>query len=51
MKDELARKLVDGLKRSGINFVTYLPETRLSQIIPLIRDDPGMELIAAASEQ
>jgi sulfopyruvate decarboxylase TPP-binding subunit len=31
--------------------VTYLPETRLSQIVPLIRDDPEMELIAAASEQ
>jgi len=51
MKDELAKSLVGGLKRAGINFVTYLPETRLSQIIPLIRDDPGMELIAAASEQ
>jgi sulfopyruvate decarboxylase TPP-binding subunit len=51
MKDELAKRLVQGLKDSGINFVTYLPETRLSQIIPLIRDDPEMELIAAASEQ
>ena len=51
MKDELARRLVSGLKSAGINFVTYLPETRLSQILPLIRDDPDMELIAAASEQ
>jgi sulfopyruvate decarboxylase TPP-binding subunit len=51
MKDELAKRLVQGLKDAGINFVTYLPETRLSQIIPLIRDDPDMELIAAASEQ
>lgn len=51
MTDELARKLVQGLKDAGINFVTYLPETRLSQIIPLIRDDPQMELIGAASEQ
>jgi sulfopyruvate decarboxylase TPP-binding subunit len=42
---------VRGLKGAGINFVTYLPETRLSQIVPLIRDDPEMELIAAASEQ
>jgi sulfopyruvate decarboxylase TPP-binding subunit len=41
---------VQGLKDAGINFVTYLPETRLSQIIPLIQDDPEMELIAAASE-
>src|SRR5688500_5587433 len=51
MKDELAKRLVQGLKDAGINFVTYLPETRLSQIVPLIRDDPKMELVAAASEQ
>ena len=51
MQDELARRLVQGLKGAGINFVTYLPETRLSQIVPLIRDDPEFELIAAASEQ
>ena len=51
MKDELAKRLVQGLKSAGINFVTYLPETRLSQIVPLIRDDPDMELISAASEQ
>lgn len=51
MKDELARRLVRGLKDAGINFVTYLPETRLSQILPLIGEDPEMELIGAASEQ
>jgi sulfopyruvate decarboxylase TPP-binding subunit len=51
MKDELAKRLVRGLKDAGVNFVTYLPETRLSQILPLIRDDPQMELIATASEQ
>jgi sulfopyruvate decarboxylase TPP-binding subunit len=51
MTDELAERLVRGLKGASINFVTYLPETRLSQIVPLIRDDPEMELIAAASEQ
>jgi sulfopyruvate decarboxylase TPP-binding subunit len=51
MTDKLAQRLVRGLKDAGINFVTYLPETRLSQIVPLIRDDPEMELIAAASEQ
>ena len=51
MTDELAQRLVRALKNAGINFVTYLPETRLSQILPLIRDDPGIELIAASSEQ
>jgi sulfopyruvate decarboxylase TPP-binding subunit len=51
MQDELAKRLVKSLKQTGVNLVTYLPETRLSQIIPLIRDDPEMELIAVASEQ
>ena len=51
MKDGLDTRLVKGLKDAGINFVTYLPESRLSAIIPLIRDDPDMELIATASEQ
>jgi sulfopyruvate decarboxylase TPP-binding subunit len=51
MKDELAKKIVSSLKGAGINFVTYLPETRLSQILPLIQEDPEMELIAVSSEQ
>ena len=51
MTDDLAKGLVQGLKAAGIDFVTYLPETRLSQILPLIRDDPDMELIAVSSEQ
>ena len=51
MEDQLARRLVQGLKDAGINFVTYLPETRLSQIIPLMQGDPEMELIPTASEQ
>jgi sulfopyruvate decarboxylase TPP-binding subunit len=51
MKDELAKRLVQSLKSAGVNFVTYLPETRLSQIIPLMRDDPDIELIAVSSEQ
>ena len=51
MRDDLAKRLVQSLKDAGINFVTYLPETRLSQIIPLLRDDPDLELIAVSSEQ
>jgi len=50
MTDELARRLVQGLKQAGINFVAYLPETRLSQIIPLIQEDPDMDLVPVASE-
>ena len=51
MEEQLAKRLVQSLKEAGIDFVTYLPETRLSQIIPLIQSDPDMELISAASEQ
>src|SRR5215469_18480134 len=51
MRDELAQRLVQGLKSAGIDFVTYLPETRLSQILPLISAEPAVELIPASSEQ
>lgn len=50
MEDQLAKRLVQSLKAAGINFITYLPETRLSQIIPIIRDDPAMDLVPVASE-
>ena len=50
MDAELAKRLVDGLREAGINFVTYLPETRLSQILPLIREDPSFQLIPVSSE-
>jgi phosphonopyruvate decarboxylase len=50
MEQQLAEQLVKGLKEAGINFVTFLPETRLSQILPIIRDDPDMELIPVSSE-
>jgi sulfopyruvate decarboxylase TPP-binding subunit len=50
MEDQLAKRLVQGLKAAGINFITYLPETRLSQIIPIIRNDPAMDLVPVASE-
>ena len=51
MQEALAKKLVHGLKAAGIDFITYLPETRLGQIVPLIRDDPEIQLIPSASEQ
>ena len=31
MEQELAQKLVTGLREAGIDVITYLPETRLSQ--------------------
>jgi len=50
MDAELAKRLVDGLREAGISFITYLPETRLSQILPLIREDPSFQLIPVSSE-
>ena len=39
MEAELAQRIVSGLRDAGIGFVSYLPETRLSQILPLLRED------------
>jgi sulfopyruvate decarboxylase TPP-binding subunit len=50
MHAELAQKLVDGLRQAGINFITYLPETRLSQILPIILEDKTFTTIAVSSE-
>ena len=50
MEAELAQRLVAGLKQAGIDLVTYLPETRLSQILPLLRADPSFTLVPVASE-
>jgi sulfopyruvate decarboxylase TPP-binding subunit len=50
MTPELARRLVAGLKEAGIDFVSYLPESRLSDIIPLIRDDSSFTMIKTCHE-
>jgi sulfopyruvate decarboxylase TPP-binding subunit len=50
MDQELAARLVSGLKEAGISFVSYLPETRLSQIVPLLREDPFFMVAAVANE-
>ncbi len=50
MELELAQKLVHALREAGINFVTYLPETRLSQILPLMKEDGSFTLVPVASE-
>ncbi len=50
MEDQLAKRLVQGLKDAGINFIAYLPETRLSQILPLLREYPDVQLVPVASE-
>jgi len=50
MKPELANRTVAGLKGAGVNFVSYLPETRLSEILPLMQADGSFTLAPVASE-
>jgi sulfopyruvate decarboxylase TPP-binding subunit len=50
MEAELAKRIVRGLKESGISFVSYLPETRLSEIVPLFREDPSFMVVPVANE-
>ena len=50
MEAELAKKVVRSLREAGINFVTYLPESRLSQILPLMREDHSFQLVPVANE-
>ncbi|MGH7870955.1 MAG: thiamine pyrophosphate-binding protein [Candidatus Binatia bacterium] len=50
MEPEIATRLVTSLAEAGIDFMSYLPESRLSQILPLMRDDPRFRLAPAASE-
>ena len=50
MESELAQKIVHGLRDAGITFVSYLPETRLSQILPLMREEPSFMVVPVANE-
>jgi sulfopyruvate decarboxylase subunit alpha len=50
MKDSIAKRLVGALKQSGIDFFTYLPETRLSEMIPLVHADGSFKVVPTTSE-
>ena len=50
MDQQLAETTVAALRRAGINFVTYLPETRLSGILPMLEADAFFHLVGVASE-
>jgi sulfopyruvate decarboxylase subunit alpha len=50
MEGKLARDLVGGLRAAGIDFITYLPETRLSEIIPLLQADSSFQMVPVGSE-
>ena len=50
MEKELAGKIVTSLKKAGVSFITFVPETRLSQILPYIQEDNFFQLVPVASE-
>jgi sulfopyruvate decarboxylase subunit alpha len=50
MEQQLAQSLVGGLKAAGIDFITYLPETRLSEMIPLLQSDNSIQMVPVGSE-
>ena len=50
MKRELAGRIVAALKEAGIDFVTYVPETRLSEILPAMKADGSFALAPVSSE-
>ena len=50
MNTELAQKTVAALKGAGINFVSYIPETRLTEILPLMKADNAFTLAPVSSE-
>jgi sulfopyruvate decarboxylase subunit alpha len=50
MKAELANRTVAALKEAGIDFVSYVPETRLSEILPVLKADGSFFLAPVASE-
>lgn len=50
MEPALADLMVRSLRKAGVNFVSYLPESRLTQVLPLLAEDPEVQLVPVASE-
>ena len=50
MDQTLAKTTVAHLLNAGINFMTYLPETRLSEMLPLLEQEKNCRLVPVASE-
>ena len=50
MQQKLAEGLVNALRAAGVNFITYLPETRLSEIIPILQNDNSFQMVPVGSE-
>jgi sulfopyruvate decarboxylase subunit alpha len=50
MDQDLATSTVEQIRRSGIDFIAYLPETRLSELLPLLEAEESLRLVPVASE-
>jgi sulfopyruvate decarboxylase TPP-binding subunit len=50
VRPDSAELVVKGLKAAGINFVSFLPESRLNPIIPVIERDSSFTLVRASHE-
>src|SRR5512134_3112900 len=50
MKAELANRTVVALKEAGIDFVSYIPETRMSDILAGMKAEGSFALAPVASE-
>ncbi len=50
MTPQAAKRVVEGLKAAGIDFISFLPESRLSDIIPLVEQEKSITLVRASHE-
>lgn len=46
----MAERMVNGLKAAGVSFITYLPESRMSDILPLLEQDDYFTLVRTSHE-
>jgi sulfopyruvate decarboxylase TPP-binding subunit len=47
---ELARQLVDGLKEAEVDFISFLPESRMGGMVPLLASDGSFIVVRASHE-
>jgi sulfopyruvate decarboxylase TPP-binding subunit len=50
VEDELAERLAGAIEESGIDFMAYLPESRLGQIVPLLERRETIRMVQTAHE-
>jgi sulfopyruvate decarboxylase subunit alpha len=50
MTPELAERVVDGLKAAGVDFFTFLPESRINDILDLVLQDDHFTVVRATHE-